>query len=270
MLKSMKRYKMIKSIYFIISFLILEVNLNKPVIAGGSETLEHSFFRQGRARFGLALEYLNLEAKLKDNFSALGIIFHSDRTQTKKNIQIAPSIELGTTILNDFYLGVLSSWHYVDAKTKSRAPLKALTYFHHEFKINHYVDILAKPGYKLTPNTMIYGLIGPSIVKWSHTTDQFEQSNINSLVTKRDRFKISKTSVGVGLGLGLEYYFKEKYAFSIDYTHHFHRSASKTKNMAMVENLGGGPIRRSGNVSKSVMPSYSTIALRFTISLRLW
>lgn len=269
MVKPIERYKMKKVIYFFVSFLILSNNLSMPVAAGDSQASAHSFFGQGRIGCGLAVEYLTLEAKQKDNYLPFGSNLHGDRMQTRKHIQIAPSIELGAIILNDYYLALFASWRHVGAKTKSRAPLKGLTHLYHEFKINHYVDILAKPGYKLTPKTMIYGLIGPSIANWTHTTDQFNRVTIDDPEVLKDRFKISNTSTGLGLGLGLEYIVQDQYAFSIDYIYHLHKAVSKEKNMTLMDNIGG-PVARNGNVSKKVMPSYTTIAVRLTTSLRLW
>lgn len=265
-IKVNRRYKMKKFIYIVVSFLIFGINLNIKSVAD-SKTSVTSFFSEGRIALGLAVEYLNIEAKQKDNFAPFALYYQSERAQTKKKISIAPFIELGTTIINDFYFGIQTSWHYVDAKTKSKAPLKQWFYFNNEFKMKYYIDVLAKPGCKLTPDTMIYGLIGPSIAKWSHTTDEFDVRNDQ---VSRNRFEVSKTSVGLGLGFGLEHRFKERYLLSVDYVHHFHKSASKHQTMTFVDIIGAAPIPRSGVVSKSVMPSYSTIALRFSTSLRLW
>jgi opacity protein-like surface antigen len=257
-----------KVIYFVISLLVLGDKFNIPVIACDLQTSTNSLFDQGRIVLGLATEYLSIEAELKDNFSPFAMNYQSTRSQTRKHAQVAPSLELGTTVLDDFYLGFFASWRYAGTKTKSRAPFKNLTHFYHEFKINHYADIFVKPGYKLTSNTLVYGLLGPSIVRWSHTTDQYI-TNWFGQERLQDRFKISKTNVGLGLGLGLECLFKRKYSFSIEYGHYFQKSTSKKQNMTFIDNIGG-PVVRSGAVSKRVLPSYSTIAVRFTLSLQLW
>ncbi|MBL0942399.1 MAG: hypothetical protein IBJ00_06730, partial [Alphaproteobacteria bacterium] len=176
-----------KFIYSLCCLLALGINLNSSIIATSSTTMPVSYFDQGRIGFGLAVEYLNAEAKLKDNYSPFSFNYQSDRAQTRKQVNVAPSIELGTIILNDYYLGLISSWRYVGAKTRSRAPLKNMTHFYHEFKINYYVDILAKPGSRIMPNTMLYGLVGPSIVRWSHTTDQVNRVLVNNQETREDR-----------------------------------------------------------------------------------
>ena len=90
---------------------------------------------------------------------------------------MAPSLEIGVTLEKDYYFGMLISWHYMDTKKNSRAPLKDRYSLSHEFHIDYYLDVLAKPGYKMTPNFMIYGLIGPSIARWSHDTRQFLKNN---------------------------------------------------------------------------------------------
>ncbi|MBL0941596.1 MAG: hypothetical protein IBJ00_02540, partial [Alphaproteobacteria bacterium] len=76
--------------------------------------------------------------------------------------------------------------------------------------------------------------------------------------------------VGLGLGFGLEHLFKEKYLFSIDYVYHIHKSASKHQTMTFVDIINGVVVPRPGNVSKSVMPSYSAVVLRFSTALRVW
>lgn len=249
-----------KSIYWVISLSILWGNPNIYAQAAEAKVVAQipaqSFIDQWRIGFGIAGEYLYLEAKMKDDFSPFGKIFQSDRSQTKKKFQVAPSIEVGATFANDFYLGIFFSWRYSDAKTKSRAPLKNLTHFFHEFKMNYYFDILAKPGYKLTPNTMVYGLIGPSIARWSHITDQFQQQTMN------DRFKITRTSVGFSFGGGLEHVIKENWALSIDYIYHIHKFTSKKQKMTFFDNTGEGLFPRTGVVSKEIQPSYSTIGAR--------
>src|SRR5260221_10648053 len=79
---------------------------------------------QWRLALSLAGEYLNLEAKVKEDYRSLVASFHGDRTDTKKKFQAAPSIELGAFFYNDYYAGLSLSWHYSDARTKSRASLK--------------------------------------------------------------------------------------------------------------------------------------------------
>lgn len=229
--------------------------------ANAKGVVQSSRYRH-RIGFGLGLEYVNLEAKMKDDFSPFGTNFQGSRTQTKKKLQVAPSIELGVNIDSDYYLGMLLSWRYLNAKTKSRAPLKGMTHFSHEFKMDHYSDVLFKPGYKFIPNAMFYGLIGLSVAKWSHITDQFSEG------VQDDTFKMNKTSIGLGVGFGLEYVLKERYAFSVDYIHHVHNSTTKKQRMTFIDNIAGiGPVPRTGDVSKKIEPSYATVAVRLSYLL---
>ena len=211
-----------------------------------------------RVGIGIGVEYLNLEAKVKDDFSPFGAVQFGDRDQTQKQFQVAPSLEIGKTSCNDYYTGIVASWHYSRAKKESRAPLKNTTYFTHQFKMSHYFNILAKLGYKVTPKAMVYLLAGPSIAKWSHTTNQIK---VQKLVST---FKTSQTSIGLGLGVGVEQVICNGLALSINYTHHFYKKVKKRTYMEFVDNLGDGPFVRAGVISKKITPSSDAVALRLT------
>jgi hypothetical protein len=214
---------------------------------------------QWRIGVGLAGEYMNSEANLNLNSPiSLGNI-KTEQSQTAKKLQLAPCIELGATIINDYYLALLVSWRYSGAKNTSRSPLKNAFYFLNNFRLNQYADFFVKMGYILVPQAMIYGLVGPSLASWTHTTDI-----INGNQMSVNKFKMKKTSLGVGIGVGFEYCFQKKYAIGVDYTHYFHKTASRSRNMS----YGTGPFY-AGDLVKNIRPSYSTIAIRFTTYFQL-
>ncbi|AIL13558.1 hypothetical protein IM40_08790 [Candidatus Paracaedimonas acanthamoebae] len=215
---------------------------------------------QNEWRFGVGIgvEYLNLQAKVKDDFSPFGAVQFGDRDQTQKHFQVSPSLEIGKTSCNNYYTGLVVSWHYSGIKKESRAPLKLTTYFTHQFKMAYYLDVLAKLGYKVTSETMAYMLVGPSMVKWSHTTKQITEQ------TLEDTFKMSQTSIGLGVGLGVEQVIGQNVALSINYTHHFYKNEKKQKIMSIIDNVGYGPFPRSGIISKKITPSSDAITLRLT------
>ncbi len=250
-----------KAIYSAVSLVIFWVSFCMVAIAEQSQSSVPPLFNQMRIGFGLAGEYINGGAYLKIEPIGLGGLsgIQSNQSQVGRRLQLAPCIELGITIAKDYYLGLHVSWRSSGVTNKSRAPMKSSFSFLHEFKINQYTDILIKSGYKINPCSMIYGLVGASLAKWSHITGEFNRDQ--QLV---DQFKIDRKSVGLSVGLGFEYLFRKKYAFSFDYTHHFYRPISKVQPMSYVE-TGVFPAElRSGNVLKVVQPSFGVFAIRFT------
>lgn len=219
---------------------------------------DHPLFRIGG---GIGVGYLNSEAKLKNDFRTISGSL-SDLKQTQKSFQIAPSLEIGMTCFDHYYLGIFASWNHIGAKTTSRIPLTGNYYLTHQFKMNSCMNILSKIGYKLTPKTMIYTLAGPSFLKWSHTTNQFYTPRASLRLV--DTFKMSKTSVGLSLGMGIEYFLGEQVALNVDYSHNFYGSKARSKTMS-IEEFRPFPrpnVIRSGLVSKKVRPSYDSLALR--------
>lgn len=218
---------------------------------------------QNEWRFGLGIgvEYLNLDANVKEKFP-FGDIYFGDKDQIQKHVQFSPSLEIGKTIFNDYYIGVIASWHYSDSKKKSRSPLRNAAYFRNTFKMSYYTSILAKPGYKMTPKTMIYALIGPSLAKWSHTTDQLEYNFRRNQEIKKDSFKVSGTSVGMSIGGGLEQIICTGLALSINYTHTIYKSRRGKKNMSYLDNARFEPKTYEGIATKTIKPSSDSIVVR--------
>ncbi len=228
-----------------------------------------------RLGFGLAAELLSSEAKLKLQPSGtLGNISSTQQHSTKK-FQVAPSVEFGRFIADDYYLGVQFSWRRSRARSTSSSSMMGYSYaFSHEFKMKSYSDIFLKVGYKPSPQFMVYGLAGPSVARWHYTMNQLLLDNTLSVQsgTPINQIKMKETSVGLGLGIGTEFRIKEKVSISLEYTHHMHRSKKHSDYVSydtpVTVLTGGGPITRyknsAGNLKTSVQPSYSTIALRVT------
>ncbi|MBX9805771.1 MAG: porin family protein [Alphaproteobacteria bacterium] len=252
-----------------LSLFLLIATIVMPIDASQSQQIpkrtSDSLLNQYRLGVGLGVEYVNASANLKIVPTGTLENIGANQSQVGKNLQVAPCLEVGTTLAQDFYLGLIASWRYSGAKNTSRAPITPMYYFLNEFKLNSYIDVLLKPGYKVTPRSMVYGLIGPSFATWSHTTTLVGTGN--------SPFKMHGRSLGLGLGVGFEYLFKENYALSFDYTYHFHRSTSRSQYVSYLVNYGGGlvplAVPHSGDLKKSVSPSYGTIAVRFTMFFNL-
>lgn len=227
-----------------------------------------------RIGLGVAVEYANFDTSLKIRSpEKLGNI-SSTQQQTCKRIQFAPSVEIGTTIMDNYYLGFVASWRYSRASTTSLTPIRGAYHFSHEFKLRSYTDAFIKFGYKPIRQLMFYGVAGPSIANWSHTTQQISVngSQISKLINE---FNMKKKTLGLGLGGGIEYLIKEKYALSFEYVFHTHRSQSANRNISYEDQAPrtranrSGRRTRTGDLTKIVQPSYSTFAIRLTYFFNL-
>lgn len=212
-----------------------------------------------RVGIGIGVEYVNHDAKVKYDFTEWSKQGLSNRDQTQKQFQITPSLEVGKTSFNNYYTGIVASWHYSSPKKQTRDPFKNASYFTHQFKMSYYFDILAKLGYKVTPNTMAYLLVGPSIAKWSHTTNVYTQKPTH--LQLNGMFKASHTSVGLGLGLGVEHVICKGVAVGINYTHHFYKKSTKQKYMEYPDLKGLREVMLKGTFSKTIKPSSDAIML---------
>ncbi|MBY0281391.1 MAG: hypothetical protein K2W94_04455 [Alphaproteobacteria bacterium] len=216
-----------------------------------------------RIGLGIAGEYASIDTSLKIRF--LSDNFSSTQQQTCKKFQVAPSLELGTTVMDNYYLGFLLSWRHSGAsKTTLISPMKWNYYFLHQFKLQSYTDALIKFGYKPAQRTMFYGLVGPSIAKWSHTTQQILTNSSTQVSTLINEFTMTEKTVGLAVGGGIEYLIKNKYTISFEYVFHGHRSKSASRTLSYKDVKGLIPYVRSGTVTKIVQPSYSTFAIRLS------
>jgi opacity protein-like surface antigen len=218
-----------------------------------------------RIGLGFAGEYLSMEAQLRLEPSSGLLDIGTKQSQTGKRLQIAPFFEFGKAFKNNYYLGLFVSWHYSGLKSNEKSTIESVQYFQHEFTLKHSTDIFLKAGYQLPSQAMLYGLIGPSLTAWTHTSTHFK--NNQAVVNK---FETRKTAPGFGLGVGIEYFVHKNYALSLDYVHHFHKSVSKNQYMSYetseFDPVSGNfiSIYYQGNLNRRIDLSYATIALRFT------
>lgn len=238
------------------------------------QTPYSAFFDQIRMGFGFSGEYINAEAKISVQPSSTlingnpanlvpPINFSAQQTHTGKYFPLTPCIEIGNTFGNSYYLGIFASWHYSNLKNRAQSSIQE-DYFQHEFKLKHYTDILLKIGYKLSSKMMTYGLIGPTLTRWSHKSTQIGgNGRVNNV------FSTHKLSTGLGIGGGIEYFINKNYAFSIDYIHHFQRPTSKIHLMTYEAVDGADRDIRRGDLNRRVNLSYATIAFRFTAFFQL-
>ena len=254
--------------------LFLKVLCNFLIFCGGVSVLASTdnksssdIFSNGRIGIGVAGEYANIDTSLKIRSPVILGNISSTQQQTCKRFQLAPSLELGATIMDNYYLGFIASWRYLGASTTSITPIRGAYHFSHEFKLQSYTDVFIKFGYKPTRQALFYGLVGPSIADWSHTTQQVSVNSVAQVSKVLNTFEMRERTLGLGVGAGAEYVFKDKYAFSFDYVFHIHHSRSATRTINYID--GYNPYARkynvrSGDLVKIVQPSYSTFAVRFT------
>ena len=163
--------------------------------------------------------------------------------------------------MDDYYLGFLVNWRRTNASTASLTPLRGAYHFSHEFKLKSYTNAFIKFGYKPLRQVMLYGLVGPSVANWSHTTQQISVDLVTQVSQTISTFEMKEKTVGLGVGGGVEYLIQNKYALSFEYAFHAHRSKSASRRISYVD---FGNRTRSGDLVKIVQPSYSTFAIRLT------
>lgn len=204
---------------------------------------------------GISGEYITLSAQVKQDFTAHTPTHFNQSDHMKRNFQVAPFIEFGSYIGNNFYLGLITSWHYSNTKDKSRFSFRGNYSLATEFNLKSYLASLIKMGFKLQDNMMLYGVVGPSYAKWTHKTKQYLNSNIV------DSFDVNKSSLGVAFGGGAEFSMSQNTALSIDYIYTRYRSTKACQVISFRD--GGGPLR-SKEVSKTIQPSYGVLSLKLS------
>jgi opacity protein-like surface antigen len=186
------------------------------------------------------------------------------QSQVAKKAQLALCGEFGVTFPQAYYLGLLITGRYSGASNTAQTPIFMNNYFTHTYRINYFIDFLLKPGYKFTPKFMFYGLVGPTIMNWKHTSDHMRNTSL------RNTLDINRTSIGLGLGFGFEYMAHSNCALSIDYTQHFFGTSKRNTSITYRNpTLPPGFDIFSGNVTKKVQPSFATVAARITVFFNL-
>ena len=224
-----------KNFFWVLSFIIIQSafgsfshnTADSCLCKSHLESLSGNKWRIGG---GIGIDYLNIEAKIKDNYPFGGYLLN-EREQTRKHFQVSPSIEIGKIYFNDFYFGVLASWHFLNVEKKSKAPLRNATYFQHNLKISYCFDVLAKIGYKIDPKKMAYILIGPSFMQWSHITKQHTYNYRLNREIEDARFKIRDKTQGLAIGLGVEHVIYDRFILSMNYKMSMYKTKLGKKTM---------------------------------------
>ena len=215
---------------------------------------EGKFFRIGG---GVSGEYTTLSARLKQDFTPYGQANFNHSHHMQRNLQIAPFIEFGAFIGRQWYLGLITSWHYSDTKDSSHFFLRGRYSVVGEFKLKSYVSSLVKIGYWPWDTMMFYGVMGPAYARWSHKTKQlFDGNPVGS-------FDVSKGSLGFSFGGGAEFPVTQNMAVSVDYIHTLYRS-TKSRQVINIsdQDFLGAIVVRSREVAKTVQPSHGVLSLK--------
>lgn len=225
---------------------------------------------------GFALEYIRADSKLGmkagnnsiNSLNTISVGLSSNQHQVAKGGAFSPSLEFGRILFGNYYLGLFLSWRAPNIKSTATYDFRSLPYrFSNQFKVCSYTNLFLKGGYKLTKKTMVYGLIGPTLLKWSHKTDYIQLDKENSPLTILNTRSKKINSVGLGIGAGIEYRVTKNLVLSADYSCSFYRSARDSFGISYKENIYGRTVSRSGTVIKLLQPYHSTIALRLSYFL---
>lgn len=223
---------------------------SKPALQNGKN------FRIGG---GVSGEYTTLSAQLKQDFTPYGQANFNQSHHMQRNLQIAPFIEFGSFVGEQWYFGLITSWHYSDTKDRSHFFLRGRYSVVGEFKLKSYVSSLMKIGYKPWDTMMVYGVLGPSYAWWNHKTIQlFDGNPVGS-------FNVSKASLGFSFGAGAEFPLADNMAVSVDYIHTIYRRAKARQVIdIMDQDFLGNIVVRSKEVSKAIQPSHGVLSLKIS------
>lgn len=237
-------------------FLLNDIKADGQTMPSKSTLKGRSPFRIGG---GISAEYATLSAELKQDFTPYGEANFNQSHHMKRNLQIAPFIEIGSFIGDKWYVGHITSWHYSDTKDSSRFFLRGFYSVVGEFKLKSYISSLFKVGYKPWETMMVYGVMGPSYAWWSHKTKQLRRDDpVGS-------FDVSKNSWGFSLGAGAEFPLGESIAISVDYIHTLYGS-TKVRQIIGIGDSDAilGDITRYKEVSKTIRPSHGVLSLKLS------
>ncbi|MES2253156.1 MAG: outer membrane beta-barrel protein [Pseudomonadota bacterium] len=270
-----------KKICFILSCSTFFLN-NVPVCGQHAASTSGRFVTY-RVGVSVAGEYASIDGHLKNrplnSFDLANIAndnFASDAHHTCHKFQISPGFELGALIAQQYYLGFVLSKHYTHASNTMNTSIGDAIHFEHQLKLTSYTNLFLKFGYKIIPNVMFYGLVGPSIANWSHNSKTFFYDPARNYKEVLVASKMNKKTTGFGIGGGIEYVINNKYAINMEYTLSMHkaeyaryRSSYNNHNVYYDPTYGlyhpfVNPETISADVQKNVRLSYSTIGLRFS------
>jgi opacity protein-like surface antigen len=225
-----------------------------------------------RVGVGIAGEYASIHAHLKnrplDDDNDLSDAFATDTHHACHKFQISPGFELGVFAAKRYYLGFVLNKHYTSASSAMKTSVGNNFSFDHELKLKSYVNLFLKFGYKIIPNMMCYGLVGPSFANWSHNSKTYLHDAVKNTKKVYALSEMNSKTTGFGVGGGVEYSINDKYSVSLDYTLSMHRA----KNLSY-KSFYNEPVSLFGavgydatpaDVQKSVRLTYSTIGVRLS------
>lgn len=221
-----------------------------------------------RFGIGLGVEASQSTAHLKHDFSGRTLQMGRISQAHKMNkIQLSPSLEFGGRFAEQFYVGAIFSYRYLNVSDHNRSQVlvREVALFRttthdvdHHFKATHSLDALIKLGVYMNQSTMLYGKVGPSFLKYKH------QSTFTLGANECARTEISKNALGLSFGVGLESPVTEHLILSIDCTYSLYKKQTSAKRMTYTINMGVAPVPYDIPITKSITPSTGTLALRLT------
>lgn len=254
-------------------FFFLLVFLIPSTAFSNQKTIDKSSWRFG---VGVSAEYIRADTKLEmkagnssiNSVNTISVGLASNQHQVAKRASFSPSFEFGRFLFDNYYLGIFLSWRAPNMKSKATYDFKSLPYrFSNEFKINSYTNIFIKAGCRITKKAMFYGLVGPTFLKWSHTTDYVQLNRKNCPLQILNTYPKKISSIGLGIGAGIEYKVAKTFLLSADFSCSFYRSIKDSFWISYKENIYGVTAFRSGTIIKSLQPYHSAVALRLSYFL---
>lgn len=224
---------------------------------------------------GLGAEMASIDIDLKNKPSIIdpldGEFSYKGGHQSNRKFQISPHIELGAFLNDQYYLGLLLSVKFTNAQSSTKSPLTTFHNFLHHYKFKNYVNLSLKFGYKLAPNIVFFGSIGPSFANWRHQTNTFYYDNVTSgsivdIQSTQSRFK----TTGLGLGAGIEYWINKNTTISFHYDFNIYKPKTTNYNFEYIAQIHATTspyiafVKRRGNIQKKQQLTHSSIGLRFS------
>jgi hypothetical protein len=250
---------------------------NSAFVYGKDTVSPSSNFVTYRVGASIAGEYTSIDGHLKnrpassvDDGNLARENFASDAHHICRKAQISPGFEFGTFIAQHYYLGFVLSHHFTNASNPMKTSIGNSFHFEHQLKLKSYTSLFLKFGFKMMPNVMFYGLVGPSFANWSHNSKTIYLDSTNGAKKVLASSEMNKKTIGFGIGGGIEYLKNEKYAINMDYTLNMHKAEGSgyhsSYNKPIEDPVWDVIVFKTlpANVQKSVRLSYSTIGLRFS------
>ena len=266
----MKNNNKMKKICFL--FFFCSLVLNGIPVYGETVTPIPAALMAYRVGVGIAGEYASIHAHLKnrplDDDNDLSDAFATDTHHACHKFQISPGFELGMFAAKRYYLGFVLNKHYTSVSSAMKISVGNNFSFDHELKLKSYTNLFLKFGYKIVPNIMCYGLVGPSFANWSHKSKTYLHDSVKNSKQVFALSEMNNKTTGLGLGGGIECSANDNYAVSLEYNFNIHKAKYLSyKSFYNQPDATYGAVSYDAtpaDVQKSVRLSYSTIGLRFS------